>query len=113
MGRAKRYPSPLPMKRWVSLPSTHPTAYGQSRSDQKFGALDDVRRMAEVADVSDLVGLPVQQHEIFRARAGRIGIEHQDGRMPFHRSRHQMPIAGDRIIAKIAGDLRLALHAGL
>src|SRR5882724_6244477 len=62
------------------------------RSDQEFRAIDDIGRVAEVADIGDFVRGPLQQDEIFRRCAGFVGIEHQDGRTPLDESRHQVPV---------------------
>jgi hypothetical protein len=42
-----------------------PSAFS-SQSDEIFRTIDDVRRVAEIADIGDLAGRPSQQHEVFR-----------------------------------------------
>src|SRR5437016_5936112 len=70
--------------------------------------------MAEVADGRDLVGLPAQPDEIFRALTRRVGIEHQNSGMALNQPRHQMPVADPGIVYKISGrNLGLAVQTRL
>src|SRR5438552_2772431 len=88
------------------------TAWRTHGSDQIFSSVEDVRRMAEISDVCDLAGRPVQQHEIFRLWILFLGIEYQDGGASLDQTRHQMPVADLGIIAEIARHFRLAAQLG-
>ena len=67
--------------------------------------------MAEIADGCDLVGGPLQQHEIFWPQRRLAGIEHQDRRTVFHQPGHQVPVPRLRIISEISDNFGLAVQA--
>jgi methyl acetate hydrolase len=77
-----------------------------------LGGIDDVRRVTKIPDDGELVGGPVQQHEVFRPPVRLIGIEHQDRGTSVDLPRHQVPVADLRIIAEIARHLGLAFQPG-
>src|ERR1700676_5675050 len=89
--------------------------YDQSgyRSDGIFGPIDDVGRVAEIADGGDLVGRPLQEHEIFRTRSRFVGVEHQDRRAALHQPGLQVPVGYIGIVSKISGPLTTAPNTHL
>ncbi len=95
----------------IARPPRHP-AIASSRNYQ-LRAFDGVARMAEIPDPHQPVAVPVEQHEIGRARRRIARIAHQHRGPPVHQPSHQVPVARLAVVAEILRHLAASVHPGL